>query len=189
MIYFLAATVPLSGACKGCAGAHVGANTISSGGSEIRRAPLSKHSGTDQPWAGPGSTMPGHSLSSKGNDKALWTPGAEVGSREAGSGPQPGCSASLKLPWDPVVSPLRRGHYPTQLPGAQVTWSSGPGQLGRDSIFDPLEQTEARASLKSAAESCPLPTGIHSANPAGRSRVTFPQDPRPGSPWDRAECR
>lgn len=121
MIYFLAAIVPLSGACKGCAGAHVGANAISSGGSEIRRAPLSKHSGTDQPWAGSGSTMPGHSLPSKGNDEALWTPGAEAGSREGGSGPQPGCSASLKPPWDPAVSPLRRGHYPVQLPGAQVT--------------------------------------------------------------------
>ena len=55
---------------------------ISSGGSEIRKAPLGRHSGADLPWAGPGSTVPGHSLPSKGGDEALWMPGIKVGGRE-----------------------------------------------------------------------------------------------------------
>lgn len=194
MIYFLAAIVPLSGACKGSTGAQAGANAISSGGSEITRATLGKHSGADGPWAGPSSTVPGHSVPSKGSNKALWTPGTEVGGREGGSGPWPRVFSLAEASQGPVVSVLKRGHCPAQLPGAQAAQPScsptkglrvdPQAPLGHEEMAcsPPLEQAEAGASPGSTAKSCPLPTGFRSANPAGRAQVTFPQTPHPGCP-------
>lgn len=201
MIYFLAAIVPLSGACKGSAGAQAGTNTISSGGSEIRRAPLGKRSGADWPWAGPGSTMPGHSLPSKGGDKALWMPGAQVGSREGGSGPQsrvlslteassgPGC-VSPGGGTLPCAAPRGIGSPGMALPHQRAAGgSSGPAWLRRDDILDPAGKGRGQSGPGECHESCPLPTGFCSASPAGRAWVTVPQTQCPGSPRASAASR
>lgn len=202
MIYFLAAIVPLSGACKGSAGAQAGTNTISSGGSEIRRARFGKRSGADWPQAGPSSTTPGHSLPSKGGHKALWMLGLRLATGKEDWDPNPGCSASLKPPWGPVVSPPEgmlphtapggTGSPATVLPHQRATGgSSDPARLGRDSVFDPPEQDEARAALASAARAALWPQ----ASAAGRALVTLPHTPRLGSPskgvtpWERFKRR
>lgn len=172
------------------------------GGSEIRRAPLGKRSGAARPWAGPGSTVPGRSLPSKGGDEALWTPGAEAGGREGRSGPQPGVLSLAEASSGPSrVCPLQRGHRSMQLLGVQAAqpqrsptkglWVDAQAPLGWEETASstPLEQAEAGASLGSAAKSCPLPAGFRSTNPAGRAQVTFAWNPRPGSPRGQRNVR
>lgn len=193
MIYFLAAIMPLSGACEGSAGAQAGANAISSGGSEIRRAPLGKCSSADRPWAGPGSTVPGHSLPSKGGDEVLWTLGTEAGSREGGSGLRPGVLSLAEASLGAQLCPPRGGDAaPRSSRGHRRPSHGAPPPTGYGCILSPrlAGNTQRLGPLWNRLRpGCPrgelpraalCPQASTSANPAGRARVMFPRTPRLG---------
>ena len=153
VIDFLAVITSLSGACDG---AQAGTNTISSGGNEIRRAPLGRRS----------------SALGARQHRTRALP-AEAGGREAGSGPRRGVLGLAEASSGTAACPPEKGTlpraalaaWPRRSPTQGLRRSPGPRSAGRGRRLRARWKRPRRPG-----ERCPFPG------------VTLPQNPPRGSP-------